>query len=143
MEEIVGEELRHGLESGSTAALIGEAKFVGIYFGAHWAPPCRLFTTNLKETYEVMNQNEKQFEVIFVSGDGNEQAFENNFKEMPWLAVNFKEEDLRSRLKQKYGINSIPTLIIVDQQGRTVESTTGRQEITDHKELAIEIWEKK
>ena len=27
----------------------GKGKYIGLYFGAHWAPPCRLFTKNIEE----------------------------------------------------------------------------------------------
>ena len=30
-------------------------KFVGLYFGAHWAPCCRRFTTTLTEKYNEIN----------------------------------------------------------------------------------------
>ena len=33
-------------------------EFICFYFGAHWAPPCRLFTSNLEQRlYEVLNAN--------------------------------------------------------------------------------------
>ena len=44
-------------------------RFVCLYFGAHWAPPSRLFTTNLSKFYTEMNNNQKVVEVLFVSDD--------------------------------------------------------------------------
>ena len=99
-----------------------------MYFGAHWAPPCRLFTTNLVEAYKEINKEAQKFEVVFVSIDGNDKAFKDNFKEMPWLAVPYEEEELRSRLKQRYGINSIPTIVILDMNG-TMITDEGRYEL--------------
>merc|ERR1712054_621392 len=29
----------------------GTGKYIGLYYGAHWAPPSRLFTRNLKEKF--------------------------------------------------------------------------------------------
>ena len=46
-----------------------DLKYVGIYFSAHWCPPCRNFTPVLAEFYNAVNQNGKIFEVIFVSSD--------------------------------------------------------------------------
>jgi nucleoredoxin len=86
MQEIVGNNLRHGAQTIDTEEL-KSSKFIAIYFAAHWAPPCRLFTKTLKDFYENTNKESKQVEVVFVSLDGNKDAFENNFKEMPWLAV--------------------------------------------------------
>ena len=38
-------------------------KTVGIYFSAHWCPPCRSFTPNL---VKFRDKNKKDFEVVFV-----------------------------------------------------------------------------
>ena len=55
MEDIVGAKLRKEGEEFPTDQVLGQQKFVGIYFGAHWAPPCRLFTQNLTEAYKEIN----------------------------------------------------------------------------------------
>ncbi len=73
--------------------------FIGIYFGAHWAPPCRLFTPALAEFYNSLNRDGKVFEVIFCSIDGNEDAFERNYAEMPWTAIPFTDEQRIQNLK--------------------------------------------
>ena len=115
MEALVGSALRKGTGTVTLAeSKLSEMKYVGIYFGAHWAPPCRLFTTTLTEWYNKINEGAKGFEVVFVSIDGNLEAFDRNFKEMPWLAVLYTDEAKISSLKQTFGINGIPTLIIVD-----------------------------
>ena len=69
------------------------------------------------------------FEVVFVSLDGNEAAFEKNFEEMPWLAVPFKDEDLRSRLKQRFGVNAIPSIVILDAKTGAMVADEGRYEL--------------
>ena len=50
MNNIIGTELRKGEQNVGLDTLEG-SKFVAIYFGAHWAPPCRLFTKTLTEFY--------------------------------------------------------------------------------------------
>jgi hypothetical protein len=37
---------------------------------------------------------------------------------MPWLAVDYKETARIASLKQRYGINGLPTLVILDQDGQ-------------------------
>ncbi len=86
-----------------------------------------------------INAEGKVFEVIFVSIDGNAEAFERNFAEMPWLAVPFSDDARIASLKQKFGINGIPTLIIVDTQGNLVRAE-GREEITKDAAAALEVW---
>ena len=47
---LFGEQLVSGTESVKTAEVL-DGKVVGIYFSAHWCPPCRGFTPKLAEWY--------------------------------------------------------------------------------------------
>ena len=69
-------------------------KTVGIYFSAHWCPPCRGFTPALAKFYD-KNTKDKNFEVIFVSCDQNESKFKEYFNEMPWLALSFNDKEIQ------------------------------------------------
>jgi len=40
-----------------------ELEVVGLYFSAHWCPPCRGFTPKLAAAYESVNKEAKKFEV--------------------------------------------------------------------------------
>ena len=121
MDDILGQELvvNNGEVKPVGEALAG-AKFVGLYFGAHWAPCCRRFTTTLMEKYAEINNNAKEFEVVFVSKDGNQEHFDRNFGEMPWTAISFADEARKKSLEQKYGIMEIPMLIILAADGKQV-----------------------
>lgn len=66
-------------------------KIVGLYFSAHWCPPCRQFTPILKDFYEGLK--EELFELIFVTSDrSKEQYLEyyNNFHGL-WLRLEFND----------------------------------------------------
>ena len=69
-------------------------KVVGIYFSAHWCPPCRGFTPALVEFYN-NNHDAKNFEIIFVSSDQSEDQFTTYYSEMPWLALSFANRQLK------------------------------------------------
>ena len=140
-ESVFGATLRQGKTEVATVASLSAAKFTGIYFGAHWAPPCRLFTKTLTEFYGEANKESKRFEVVFVSVDGNEAAFERNYAEMPWFAVEYKDQARIASLKQRYGINGLPTLVIIDQEGQQVNDD-GRQDILNNNLEALDMWEK-
>ena len=74
----LGETVRSGDDGATesqTASALGNSKFIGVYFGAHWAPPCRKFTHSLKKNYEEANKDGKQLEIVFCSQDGNMEAF--------------------------------------------------------------------
>ena len=116
-ENIFGSTLRKGRDEVNTVASLSGHKFTGIYFGAHWAPPCRLFNQNLADFYARANEHGKNFEVVFVSVDGNEAAFERHFEKMPWYAVAYTETARIASLKQRYGINGLPTMVVLDHEG--------------------------
>lgn len=92
MEGIIGKTFRKGKDTVDLSAVVSEPEFISIYFGAHWAPPCRLFTPMLAEFYGKINGSGRKFEVIFCSNDGNEAAFERNYAEMPWLAIPYTDD---------------------------------------------------
>ena len=50
VDSIIGKSFRKGQETISIENL-PPVELIGIYFGAHWAPPCRLFTPSLTEFY--------------------------------------------------------------------------------------------
>ena len=53
----------------------------------HDCPPCRKFTPVLSCLYEEFNEDQKQIEIVFFSGDKNDNQFEEYYGEMPWLAL--------------------------------------------------------
>ena len=143
MEDIIGTEV---MSDKTTSQPVGEAmtniKFVGLYFGAHWAPCCRRFTTTLTEKYNEINANSKEFEVIFVSKDGNQAAFDRNFDEMPWKAIKYEDEARKKSLEQRYGIMEIPTLIILAPDGSQVSDAGIRDLQGTSANAIVEAWEK-
>ena len=142
MEDILGSELVINGGVQPVAEALAGSKFVGLYFGAHWAPCCRRFTTTLLEKYAEINNNAKEFEVVFVSKDGNQEHFDRNFAEMPWKAINFADEARKKSLEQKYGIMEIPMLIILAADGQQV-SDKGISDLQNNPSNAVvEAWEK-
>lgn len=145
VDAIIGRSFRRGADTLSLEDL-PPTELLGIYFGAHWAPPCRLFTPALTDFYTKVNSaGAKRMEIIFCSNDGNEAAFERNFASMPFLAVPYADEQRIQSLKQRFGINGIPTLIVLDGARKPGEliSYDGRADLQNHQEGAIEIWLKR
>jgi nucleoredoxin len=92
-----------------------KAKYVAVYFSAHWCPPCRKFTPEL---VKFVNENRKDgnFEVVFVSSDKGADAMKEYMAgtKMTWGAVLGKEvkgsgvgDDIRG----------IPHLRVFDAEG--------------------------
>lgn len=78
-----------------------------IYFSMHTCPPCREFTPLLSALYEEMNEDEKQFEVIFFSGDGNQNHYDEYYAEMPWPALLWKDPQIKIVAKE-FKVKGLP-----------------------------------
>ena len=115
-------------------------KIVGLYFSAHWCPPCRSFSPEL---VKFRDNNENEFEIVFISSDKSEEAQFSYMKEleMKWYTVKFGTDTV-TKIKEKYGIKSIPTLIILSKSGETI-STEGRDEVSANSEKCLADWKGK
>jgi len=78
-----------------------------IYFSMHTCPPCREFTPLLSALYEEFNEDEKQFEVIFFSGDSNENHYDEYYAEMPWPALPWKDPRIKIVAKE-FKVKGLP-----------------------------------
>ena len=97
-----------------------DAPFFGLYFSAHWCPPCRGFTPKLINFYNVVNKNNKQLEIIFVSSDKSEAEFNEYYNSMPWLSIPFKDESIQN-LKETFEIMGIPTFLVFNSDGKLID----------------------
>ncbi|XP_006167579.1 nucleoredoxin isoform X2 [Tupaia chinensis] len=139
-EVIAGPLLRNNGQSLESSSL--EGSHVGVYFSAHWCPPCRSLTRVLVESYRKIKEAGQKFEIIFVSADRSEESFKQYFSEMPWLAVPYTDEARRSRLNRLYGIQGIPTLIVLDPQGELI-TRQGRVEVLNDEDCREFPWHPK
>jgi len=99
---------------------------IGLYFSAHWCPPCRAFTPKLASVYNELKTAQKDFEVIFVSSDSGEEEFKSYLNDMPWLAIPFDNEDKKDGCSEKYEISGLPTLVLLDGETGEVITNSGR-----------------
>ena len=102
-------------------------KNVALYFSAHWCPPCRGFTPKLAAAYK-SHLKAKNLEIIFISSDQDEATFLSYFGEQPWLALPFADSKRKRALGAKLGVSGIPSLILLDAQGKLV-SADGRGKV--------------
>lgn len=139
LKELFGTKLVNAKgQSVSPAEL--EGKKIGIYFSAQWCPPCRGFTPTLVDTYNQLQKDGKPFDLVFVSHDRSEKDMYQYMRDykMPWKAIRF-DDPQRDALKKKYGIQGIPTLVIVDSSGKTL-SSNARGDVTKDGVGAFDKW---
>ena len=123
--ELFGDQLTTKTGSASTADVCNGKKAIGIYFSAHWCPPCRAFTPVLAEFYlNAQEADDSGIEIIFVSSDQDQQSFDEYYGTMPWTAVPFGSAKIRD-LGSKFSVRGIPSLIILDPSGN-VKDANGR-----------------
>jgi nucleoredoxin len=137
--QIFGEHLMTKKGDVDTNEVLYNKKVVGVYFSAHWCPPCRRFTPELATMYEDMIEMHPDFEIVFVSYDENTEYFEEYYGEMPFTAVPFEKNELREQMGQKYEVNGIPSLVFLNHKGDVI-TKEGHQLVTDTKGDFEKIW---
>ena len=112
-------------------------KIIGLYFSAGWCPPCKTFSPILKD---FRDKNEEEFEVVMVSADNSkrEQLKYMSDGKMKWPA--FPANSIESsNLYNKFGVRSIPTLIILSPNGQII-SSNGRSDVSKNSSKALVTW---
>jgi len=114
-------------------------KIVGLYFSAHWCPPCKVFTPLL---VDFRNKNAANFEVVFVSSDRSKEEHRKYLAEaqMPWLAVEWDSAPGKA-LQKQFDVKGIPTLVILGPDGKEI-TRTGRADVTNDANTALAKWRK-
>jgi nucleoredoxin len=89
-------------------------EFIGLYFSAHWCPPCRNFTPKLAQNYSEGLSD--KMEIVFVSSDRDESAFKEYLGEMPWLALPYAKREQKNTLSKVFGVEGIPKFVVMDKE---------------------------
>lgn len=108
-----------------------DGKTILLYFSAHWCPPCRGFTPQLVETYNRLKEEGKEVEVIFLSSDRDEEAFNEYLGEMPWIALPFEDRQRKQQLSTAFKVSGIPTLVIMNDKFRVINNNGRSAVVTD------------
>ncbi|WP_432711614.1 TlpA family protein disulfide reductase [Pedobacter sp.] len=99
-----------------------KGKYVLIDFWASWCGPCRKAIPEIKELYSTYNAS--GFEVLSVSVDTDNAAWRKAMSEenMPWAQVLSPD---KNKTMANFMIIGIPTLFLIDREGKIVEKYTG------------------
>lgn len=113
-----------------TVEQLKQNKFLMIYFSAHWCPPCRGFTPKFvdwyKKNHDKLKGTDRSFETVFVSSDRDKSAFDEYWKEQPWLAMPYDARDAKATVSKSFDVQGIPTLIVLDCETGQVVTDKGR-----------------
>ena len=127
LEELIGTDLVDAKGNKVETSSL-EGKVIGLYFSASWCGPCKMFTPDL---VKLRDRNDDKFEVVFVSSDRSAEDQEEYMKDydMEWPAIPY-DSPLRQELGGKYEVRGIPSLVIIDDQGKLI-TKDGRSEMGD------------
>ncbi|UJR07139.1 hypothetical protein I4U23_011427 [Adineta vaga] len=115
-------------------------KVVAIYFSAHWCGPCQNLTPILIKHYkEIQSELHDRFDIVFLSSDENEAAFDEYFQSMPWKALPYSDRDREKKLSEKLNVDGIPTLVVLSADGKII-SRDGVGDIYEQNTDAIRFW---
>jgi thiol-disulfide isomerase/thioredoxin len=108
-----------GLRNDEVDSTQYRGKVLLVTFWATWAEPVKRDLPELNKVYKKYRGD--GFEIIGVSLDTEKSELESFLKENPssWPQV-FEPGGMDSRLATEYGIISLPTMILVDGQGKVV-----------------------
>jgi len=140
---MLGETLQSKDGPVNVSTIIGPSKVIGLYFSAHWCPPCRGFTPVLSDFYKkfkASHPRKDDLEIVFVSSDRDLASFEEYHAEMPFLALPYVDRDRKAALSKKFKVQGIPTLVFIDADTGKIITTNGRAKIGGDPEAADFPW---
>eukprot|EP00747_Dinoflagellata_sp_TGD_P152731 gnl/TRDRNA2_/TRDRNA2_177334_c1_seq1.p1 gnl/TRDRNA2_/TRDRNA2_177334_c1~~gnl/TRDRNA2_/TRDRNA2_177334_c1_seq1.p1 ORF type:complete len:403 (+),score=120.66 gnl/TRDRNA2_/TRDRNA2_177334_c1_seq1:84-1292(+) len=125
---LFGDKLQTKDGEKATEEVLAGKTAVGIYFSAHWCPPCRAFTPKLAQWYTDTLKG-KGMEIVFVSSDKDEDAFNEYYGEQPWVSLPYQNRAAKDALSKKYKVSGIPSFVILGPDGATI-TTAGREAVS-------------
>jgi thioredoxin-like negative regulator of GroEL len=90
-------------------------------FWATWCGPCVGEIPHVKEAYD--QYHDKGFEIVGISFDGDKSALQKFVKShvLPWPQY-FDGKAWGNKFGMRFGIQAIPTMWLVDQNGNVVDT---------------------
>jgi len=113
----------------------GKGKYVLIDFWASWCVPCRQEMPYLIDAYK--NYKDKGFEIIGVSFDDSQAAWERGIKDLGLLWPQMSDlKGWESIGSSTYGVRSIPYTVLLDREGVIIAKNIRGEAISEQlKEL--------
>jgi thiol-disulfide isomerase/thioredoxin len=107
-------------------------KVVLVDFWATWCEPCVAELPNIKKHFE--EYHDRGFEVVAISLDRDRRKLEEfvRARDLPWVTLFRDGAGLDHPLATYYGVMTVPTVMLVNQEGRVVSFDVTGPELTRH-----------
>ena len=126
--------IKDGSDASFVADVIEASKTVPVIvdFWATWCGPCIAELENLKRIYSQYHQ--RGLEIVGVNLDDSREGLQDFLSqhELPWPVLHDAPQSPASHghpLARYYGITALPTLILVDREGRVVSTKARGEEL--------------
>ena len=92
-----------GADAAGTDGYLGGKRRVALYFGGSWCEPCRQFLPELSKAYSAPRSAQANVEVVYVSSDKDQAAFDSYRAAMPFPALPHSESrDTKTKLSEAH-----------------------------------------
>ena len=107
--------------------LVGKTDYVLLDFWATWCGPCCRLLPRLKALYDSLPEG--RLEVLGVNCDDNKDAWRKKIEEdqLRWRHITTGESK-QNDAYNAYGVEGIPTTILIDREGKIVHRSYGEEE---------------
>ena len=95
-----------------------KGKYVILDFWASWCGPCRASIPGVKELYA--KYKDKGLEIVGISCDRKAEDWKkaSDEEQLPW--INLIDAQNENRVATKYAVHYIPTMYLIDQEGKMI-----------------------
>ncbi|CAN0307410.1 unnamed protein product [Laminaria digitata] len=110
---------------------------VGVYVSAGWCPPCRVFSPLLSKW---ANERRDDVAVVLVSLDKSEKEMRDFAAGKGFVRLPFEPPSGRDNAATSFGVQALPTLVIVNGDTGAVVTTWGRSAISKNPKGCLDEW---
>jgi thiol-disulfide isomerase/thioredoxin len=118
------------IQGDSVALSDFRGKIVLLDFWATWCGPCLPYIPNLRELHEKYDSQQFQLIGIAFNQEQSEVRQMMDDKNMRWPQVVLTDR-FRSDIANRYNINSIPQLYILDEEGKIIAKNVPRNQLVE------------